>query len=294
MSEKSFILDLETKKNAYNAALSAYEKTRNTYLNLSRKFKLVNNKSLDKTNHSITATSNTKEKCMDSCTKDVFCAAADFETTTKTCSIYKTYQDSDMVDSSGNFAILPDTITHAIQSDINETKVKFDIQNADLNAKCNKLISMLSDPKYKTSRDAQSVQNQDLLNALREKANKLQQDRELIDGTLENPGFLEDVFNANESVKKSNMTANQNFYIQIVLSVVTVFTIAGAVYYLWPTASAVPVPVSQPNSYLQNPFNSNAYTRGGGNKGLSNQSYFVIGGILLFSIIVSQLKIGRL
>lgn len=293
MSEKSFILDLETKKNAYNAALSAYEKTRNNYLNLIRKFKLVNNKSLDKTNHSNNTVSDTKEKCMDSCTKDIFCAAADFETTTKTCSIYKAYQESDIVDSSGNFAILPDTITDAIQTDINTTKVKFDIQNAELNAKCGQLISMLNNPKYKTYRDAQSQQNQDLLNDLREKANKLQQDRELIDGTMENPGFFDDVVNANESVKKSNMTANQNFYIQIVLSVVTVFTIAAAVYYLWPSPT-VTVPVTQPTSYLQNPFNSNPYTRGGGNKGLNNQSYFVIGGILLFSIIVSQLRMKGL
>ena len=290
MSEKSFILDLESKKNAYNAALSAYEKTRNTYLNLSRKFKLVGNKSLDKTNHSTDATSYTKEKCKESCTKDIFCAAADFKPTTKTCSIYKTYQHSDMVNSRGNYAILPDTI--AIRSDINATKAKFDIQNADINAKCGQLISMLSDPKYKTYRDAQSQQNKDLLNKLREKKNLLQQDRELIDGTMEKNGFFDDVVNANESVKKSNMTANQNFYIQIVLSVVTVFTIAAAVYYLWPTAS-VTVPVSQPTSYLQNPFNSNPYTKGGG-KGLNNQSYFVIGGILLFSIIVSQLRIGRL
>jgi hypothetical protein len=302
MSEKSFILDLESKKNAYNAALSAYEKTRNTYLSLSRKFKFVNDKSLDKTNHSNNTVSDTKEKCMDICTKDVLCAAADFNPTTKTCSIYKTYQDSDMMDSSGNFAILPDTI--AIQTDINTTKVEFDIQNADLNAKCDQLISMLSNPKYKTYRDAQSQQNKDLLATLREKKNKLQQDRELIDGMLTKPGFLEDVFNANENVKKSNMTANQNFYIQVVLSVVTVVTIAAAVYYLWPTATAVPLAVPATNSILSNPFSSKPYvsnqnrymgpsplyaTRGGG-RGLNNQSYFVIGGILLFSIIVSHLK----
>jgi len=330
MSENSYILDLESKKNAYNAALSVYEKTRNTYLNLSRKFKFVINKSIDKTNHSINATSNTKEKCKESCAKDLFCAAADFNPNTKTCSTYKTYQESDMIDSSGNFAILPDTITSAIQADINTTKVKFYKQNEELKAKCDQLILLLNNPKYKTYRDAQSQQNKDLLNKLRAKKNLLQQDRELIDGTLATPGFFEDVFNANENVKKSNMTANQNFYIQVVLSVVTVFTIVAAVYYLWPTASAVPVTSSgplttqptsffqnplttQPTSYLQNPLTTqptsylrnpltrqpasnlqNPYTRGGGSTSLNNQSYFVIGGILLFSIIVSQLRMKGL
>ena len=302
MSEKSFILDLETKKTEYNAALSEYETTRNTYLNLSRKFKLVTNKSLDKTNNSITASSDTAEKCMDSCTKDLFCAAADFNPTTQTCSTYKTYQEAELVDSSGNFAILPDTI----QSEINETKVAFDRQNANLDAKCSKLIAMLSDSKYKSYRDAQSQQNKDFLEALREKANKLQQDRDLIDGMEAKHGFFDDVFNANENVKKSKMTADQNFYIQVVLSVVTVVAIAATIYYLWPTAPVVPLPVPATNTILANPFSSNPYvsnqnrymgpsplyaTRGGGRR-LNNQSYFVIGGILLFSIIVSQLKIG--
>ncbi len=288
--EKSFILDLETKKNEYNAALSEYEKTRNTYLNLSRKFKNVNNKSINSPNKTINAVSDTKEKCMDSCVNDVFCAAADFNPTTKTCSVYKKYQVSDVVDSSGNFAILPDTITDAIQSDINTTKVSFEIQNANLQTKCGNLIAMLSDTKFKSYRDAQSEQNKDFLNKLREKANKLQQDRELIDGTLSNPGFFEDVFNANENVKKSKMTADQNFYIQIVLSVITVIAIAAAVYYLFPSPSPT-VPVPATNTILANPYSYNPYSRGGGNKGLSNQSYFVIGGILLFSIIVYQLKI---
>jgi hypothetical protein len=337
MSEESFILDLENKKNAYNAALSEYEQTRISYLELSRKFKIVNNKSISLTNKTNNATSDTKEKCKESCANDLFCAAADFNPSEKTCSTYKTYQESDMMDSSGNFAIVPDTITDEIQKEINNKKGSFDTQNANISAKCVQLIALLSDPKYKTYRDAQSQQNKKLLNDLRERKNLLQQDREFIDGTLATPGFFEDVFNANENVKKSNMTANQNFYIQVVLSVVTVFTIVAAVYYLWPAAPPVPVTSSdpfkvrptsffqnplttQPTSYLQNPLTTqptsylqnpltrqpasyfqNPLTRQpasnlqnfyrGGSKSLSNQSYFVIGGILLFSIIVSQLHL---
>jgi hypothetical protein len=300
--EKSFIDDLENKKNAYNAALSEYEQTRKSYLTLSRKFKFVNNKSISLTNKTNNTTSDTKEKCKESCANDLFCAAADFNPSEKTCSTYKTYQESDMMDSSGKFAIVPDTITDEIQTEINNKKITFDTQNANIIAKCDQLILLLSNPKYKTYRDAQSQQNKDLLNNLREKKNLLQEDRELIDGTLATPGFFEDVFNATENVKKSNMTANQNFYIQVVLSVVTVFTIVAAVYYLWPTAPPVPVTSSdplttQPTSYLQNPLtrqpasNLQNFYRGGGNTSLSNQSYFVIGGILLFSIIVSQLNL---
>lgn len=312
--EKSFIDDLENKKNAYNAALSEYEQTRKSYLTLSRKFKIVNNKSINLTNKTNNTTSDTKEKCKESCANDLFCAAADFNPSEKTCSTYKTYQESDMMDSSGKFAIVPDTITDEIQTEINNKKVTFDTQNANIIAKCDQLILLLSNPKYKTYRNAQSQQNKDLLNNLREKKNLLQEDRELIDGTLATPGFFEDVFNATENVKKSNMTANQNFYIQVVLSVVTVFTILAAVYYLWPTAPPVPVTSSvplttqptsflqnplttQPASYLQNPLtrqpasNLQNFYRGGGSTSLSNQSYFVIGGILLFSIIVSQLNL---
>ena len=173
-------------------------------------------------------------------------------------------------------------------------------QNADLDTKCRQLIALLSDPKYNDYRDAQSKENQDFLEALREKKNLLQKDREYIDGNL-----FDELFSVTENVKKSKMTANQNFYIQVMLSVVAFFAIAAAVYYLWP-AAGVPgsSPTSsnplrtQPNPYLPNPLSSNASSvqvnpylrRGGGSRGLSNQSYFVIGGILLFSIIVSQLN----
>ena len=304
--EQSFILNLETKKGEYNAALSVYEKTRNTYLSLIRKFSFAANKTIsNSTDQTSNTGADTKEKCMDSCVRDVFCAAADFNPTTKKCSIYKTYQASDVIDSTGNYAIVPDTATTAVQADIDKTKVNFDIQNAELDAKCATLIDLLNDPKYKTYRDDQSAQNKDFLKALREKKDLLQKDREYIDGTL-----FEEMFNANENVKKSKMTADQNFYIQIVLGVVTVVAIVAAIYYLLPSSVPVPVPVTnmissnplraQPNPYLPNPLSSNAYMgsqppylRRGGGRGLSNQSYFVIGGILLFSIFVSQLRIPK-
>ena len=302
--EKSFILDLESNKNAYNAALSAYETTRNTYLNLKRKFVLFNDSSIETTDSpDIDTSSDTKEECMDSCVKNTLCAAADFNPTTKKCSVYKTYQESDVVDLSGNFVIAPDTLTEvtaAVEADIDNTKTILNSQNADLDTKCRQLIALLSDPKYNDYRDAQSKENQDFLEALREKKNLLQKDREYIDGNL-----FDELFSVTENVKKSKMTANQNFYIQVMLSVVAFFAIAAAVYYLWP-AAGVPgsSPTSsnplrtQPNPYLPNPLSSNASSvqvnpylrRGGGSRGLSNQSYFVIGGILLFSIIVSQLN----
>jgi hypothetical protein len=306
--EKSFILDLETKKKDYNAALSAYETTRNTYLNLKRKFVLLNDSSIKTTDSpDIDTSSDTKEECMDSCVKNTLCAAADFNPTTKKCSVYKNYQASDIVDLSGNFVIAPDTLTEvtaAVEEDIDNTKITFDSQNADLDTKCRQLIALLSDPKYNTYRDAQSKENQDFLKALREKKNLLQKDREYIDGNL-----FDELFSVTENVKKTKMTANQNFYIQVVLGVVAFFAIVGAIYYLWPTAVPGSSPTSsnplrtQPNPYLANPLSSNAprvqvnpYLRrggasgGGASGGLSNQSYFVIGGILLFSIIVSQLN----
>ena len=296
--EKSFILDLETKKKAYNAALSVYETTRNTYLNLKRKFLLFNDSSIKTTDSpDIDTSSDTKEECMDSCVKNTLCAAADFNPTTKKCSVYKTYQDSDLVDLSDNFVIAPDTLTNAVEADIETTKSKFNAENADLDAKCSQLIAILSDPKYNTYRDAQSVKNQDFLKALREKKALLQQDREYIDGDL-----FEHLFSVTESVKRSKMTADQNFYIQIVLGVFTVIAVAAAVYYLWPTAVVPGSTPIQPNALRPqpNPLSSNAsraqlnpYPRRGGGRSLSNQSYFVIGGILLFSIIVSQLRIPK-
>jgi len=296
--ETQFILDLETKKNEYNAALSAYETTRNTYLNLSRKFVFYYNSSI-KTNETpeIDKTSDTKEKCMTSCVKNTLCAAADFNPTTKKCAVYQNYQDSDLVDLSDNLVIAPDTLTNAVEADIETTKSKFNAENADLDAKCSQLIAILSDPKYKSYRDAQSVKNQDFLKALREKKALLQQDREYIDGDL-----FEQLFSVTESVKRSKMTADQNFYIQIVLGVFTVIAIAAAVYYLWPTAvvpGSTPIQPNalrpQPNPYQANPLRAqlNPYPRRGGGRSLSNQSYFVIGGILLFSIIVSQLRIPK-
>lgn len=299
--EKSFILDLETKKNEYNAALSAYETTRNTYLNLSRKFVFYYNSSI-KTNETpeIDMTSDTKEKCMTSCVQNTLCAAADFNPTTKKCAVYQNYQDSDVVDLSDNLVIAPDTLTEvtaAVEADIETTKSKFNAENADLDAKCSRLIAILSDPKYNTYRDAQSKQNQDFLKALRDKKALLQRDREYIDGDL-----FEQLFSVTESVKRSKMTADQNFYIQIVLGVFTVIAIAAAVYYLWPTAvvpGSTPVQTNalgaQPNPYPGNPLRTqlNPYPRRGGGRSLSNQSYFVIGGILLFSIIVSQLRIPK-
>jgi hypothetical protein len=244
--EESFILDLETKISEYKTALTTYETTRNTYLNLKRKFVLFIDSSIagspDKT---INTSSDTKEKCMDSCVKDVFCAAADFNPTTKKCSVYKTYQASDVIDLSGNFVIAPDTV--AVEADIETINSKFDTQNADLKDKCSQLIVMLSDPKYKTYRDAQSVQNQDFLKELKDNKTLLQQDREYIDGDL-----FEQLFSVTENVKRSKMTADQNFYIQIVLGVVTVVAIAAAIYYLWPTAP-VTNNTTTSNPYLANP-----------------------------------------
>jgi hypothetical protein len=305
--EKSFILDLETKKTEYNAALSAYETTRNTYLNLKRKFVLFNDSSIKTTDSpDIDTSSDTKEECMDSCVKNTLCAAADFNPTTKKCSVYKTYQVSDVVDLSGNFVIAPDTLTNAVEADIEKTKTTFDSQNDDLNAKCGELINLLNDTKYKTYRDAQSQENKDFLAALRVKKDLLQKDREFIDGDL-----FEELFNVTEGAKRSKMTANQNFYIQVVLGVVTVVAIVATVYYLWPAAvvpGSTPTQPSllgaQPNPYRAqpnllgaqpNPYRpqTNYLRRGGGSRGLSNQSYFVIGGILLFSIIVSQLRIPK-
>jgi hypothetical protein len=291
--EQSFILNLETKKGEYNTALSVYEGTRNTYLGLIRKFSFAADKTIyNAMNQTVNTGADTKEKCMDSCVRDIFCAAADFNPTTKKCSIYKNYNASDLTDLSGNYAIVPDSVTTAVQADIDRTKVDFDIQNADLSTKCTTLINILNGPEYKTYRDAQSQQNKDFIQALKEKKNMLQKDREYIDGTL-----FDEIFDAIENVKKSKMTADRNFYIQIVLSVVTVVVIVSAIYYLWPRSAPVPVPMT--NKISSNPYapsqpayapSQPAYVTRGGGKGLSNQSYFVIGGILLFSIIVSQLK----
>lgn len=294
--EESFILDLETKKTEYNAALSAYETTRNTYLNLKRKFVLFNDSSIKTTDSpDIDTSSDTKEECMDSCVKNTLCAAADFNPTTKKCSVYKTYQVSDVVDLSGNFVIAPDTLTNAVEADIEKTKNTFDSQNVDLNAKCGELINLLNDTKYDDYRAGQSKENKDFLAALRVKKDLLQKDREFIDGDL-----FEELFNVTEGAKRSKMTANQNFYIQVVLGVVTVVAIVATVYYLWPAAvlpGSTPVQPNllgaQPNPYRAQPNPYRAQTnnlRRGGGSGLSNQSYFVIGGILLFSIIVSQLN----
>ena len=283
---KSFVIDLENKKIAYDAALSSYQTTKNTYLNLTRKFKNMENSVIDPINNYLYKThADSDASCNDICVQDTSCAAASYNLNDTKCAIYTSY--TGINDLSGNYAIVPDTNEN--KQEIYDIKQQFNMQHNDLNDRCNNLIALLKDNKYKSFNGEQSNENKMFLKNLTDKQNNLQKDRALIDGIMSEPGVLDELFQANENVKKSKITANQNFYIQIILGVITVVAIYAVIYYLWPSV-AVPAVLSNSYSNLSSNGSLPSYVKQGGGGGLSNQSYFVIGSIFLFSVIVSQLR----
>jgi hypothetical protein len=236
-NKDSYILDLETKKTEFYTLLGKYKQTKNTYLSLTRKFIITNNKAIrDPSNNLYTykEESDTQEKCKDICVNDLECGAAVFYN--KSCAIYKTYTDT--IDSSSNYAITPDTTTvsEAIKKDIDSKKLELENQNTVLIAKINALIDLLKNPQYKEFRDEQSDKNKQYLYMLNEKKDILEKDRNLLNV------LLDDVFNLTEEIKETKLSTDQNFYIQIVLSVITIILIFAAIYYLWPSSSNPPPP----------------------------------------------------
>jgi hypothetical protein len=236
-NKESYILDLETKKKEFDTLLTTYQQTKTTYLNLTRKFKITNNKAIrDPSNnlYSYKETSDTQEKCKDICVNDLECGAAVFNTTTKSCAIYKTY--TNIIDSSGNYAITPDT--EAILSDISSTENDLKSQNTDLISKIDTLLQLLKDPQYKPFRDEQSEENQQFLLDLKTQKGILENDRRQL------KFLIGDIFNLSEEIKETKISSDKNFYIQIVLSVITIILIFVAIYYLWPSSSSSSSPSS--------------------------------------------------
>ena len=248
-NKDSYILDLKTKKTEFDTLLTNYKQNQTTYLSLTRKFIITNNKAIRDTSNNLYTykeESDTQDKCKDICVNDLECGAAVFNTTTKKCAIYKTYTDT--IDSSGNYAITPDntTVSEAIKTDINSKKIELKNQNTDLIAKINALIDLLKNPQYKTFINEQSDENKQYLYMLNEKKDILEKDRtQISELTKLNP--IEEVFNLNEEIKETKISTDQNFYIQIVLSVITVILIFVAIYYLWPSPSS---PSSLTNQFM--------------------------------------------
>ena len=239
-TKKSYILDLETKKNEFDTLLIKYQKTKTTYLNLTRKFKITPNKAISNNLYSYKETSDTQEKCKDICVNDLECGAAVFNTTSKSCAIYKTYTDT--IDSSGNYAITPDT--ESINKDITSTESDLKNQNTYLISKIDTLLQLLQDPQYKSFRDEQSKKNKDFSKELIEQKKILEKDRTQLNS------LIGDIFNLNEEIKETKISSDKNFYIQIVLSVITVILIFVAIYYLWPSPSNSPSTSSLTNQFM--------------------------------------------